>query len=260
MPKVGLKNYWNKRAKELGNFTDAPSTRYYLKSEVALIRKTIWPLRKKKLLKLDLWNEVVNTKILFWAAAMGAKIYGIDISDYLVKKARQDFKKINIPVHLRVSDIRKIKFKSNFFDYLYSMGTIEHIPDYEKAIREIYRVLKPGGKCIIGVPNKLDPFLRPLMVSLLSTINMYPYAPEKSFTINELKNLLERNDFVVTHETGILFMPGWLRIVDIFFYQRLKFLTFFTNLALKPFEFLERRFDFIKRNGYLIVCVAKKPK
>ena len=47
------------------------------------------------------------------------------------------------------------------------MGTVEHFADTEGALRELFRVLLPGGRAIIGVPNRWDPFLRPLLVVLL---------------------------------------------------------------------------------------------
>ena len=43
-------------------------------------------------------------------------------------------------------------------------------------------MLKPGGTAIIGVPNKLDPFLRPLLVHVLNALGFYAYGMEKSFT------------------------------------------------------------------------------
>ena len=48
------------------------------------------------------------------------------------------------------------------------MGTIEHFDESDAAVREMWRVLKPGGRAVVGVPNRLDPFLRPLLVAAMS--------------------------------------------------------------------------------------------
>jgi SAM-dependent methyltransferase len=62
------------------------------------------------------------------------------------------------------------------------MGTVEHFPEYRLVLEECCRVLKPGGKAIIGVPNKFDPFLRPLLVWFLNKLSLYAYGFEKSFS------------------------------------------------------------------------------
>ena len=62
------------------------------------------------------------------------------------------------------------------------MGTIEHFDETERAVDEMARVLKPGGRAIIGVPNRHDPFLRPLFVTVLQAIGMYGYGYEKSYS------------------------------------------------------------------------------
>lgn len=255
-----LRNHWNKVAKDLKDFSSAPSTLYYRQSEINLMQSLFGQLKGKKLLKLDLWNEFNNTKILFWAAEQGAKVYGLDIADYLVKNASRQFKKAGFSATFTVCDIRNILFPDNSFDFVYSMGTIEHIDDYNLAIREIYRVLKPGGKAIVGVPNKLDPFLRPLLVWFLEWLNAYAYSPEHSFTHRQLKRLHQEAGFKVIAQTGLLFMPGILRMMDIFFYLHIRPLCLLTKILIKPFEFLERKYSWARKNGYLIACYVQKPK
>lgn len=52
-----------------------------------------------------------------------------------------------------VGDANSLPFKSDFFDIAVSAWVLEHLPDPKKAFKEIYRVLKPGGKVVFLTPN-----------------------------------------------------------------------------------------------------------
>lgn len=49
-------------------------------------------------------------------------------------------------------DITNISFEDEHFDFIICNHVLEHIPDESKAIRELFRVLKKGGKAILQVP------------------------------------------------------------------------------------------------------------
>ena len=49
-------------------------------------------------------------------------------------------------------DITSIPFEDNSFDYIFCCHVLEHIPDDRKAMKELYRVLKPGGTAYLAVP------------------------------------------------------------------------------------------------------------
>jgi len=49
-------------------------------------------------------------------------------------------------------DITDIHCADNYFDLILCNHVLEHIPDDRKAMRELCRVLKPGGKAILQVP------------------------------------------------------------------------------------------------------------
>ncbi len=110
--------------------------------------------------------------------------------------------------------------RTSAFDLVYSMGTIEHFPEYRVALEEILRVMKPGGRAVIGVPNLFDPFLRPLLVALLDRFGLYDYGLEKAFSHRGFRRLLESVGFRVLAHSGILFMPGWLRMADLWLHTR----------------------------------------
>ena len=46
-------------------------------------------------------------------------------------------------------DVQQLRFEDNAFDIVLCQQVLEHVPDPVKAIKEIYRILKPGGKLII---------------------------------------------------------------------------------------------------------------
>ncbi len=83
----------------------------------------------------------------------GAKIIATDISDDLLSIAR----KKNIPnTTFQLADAHKLNFSDNFFDVVFGSSILHHL-EMEKSLKEIYRVLKPGGKIVFAEPNMLNP-------------------------------------------------------------------------------------------------------
>jgi SAM-dependent methyltransferase len=251
-------SFWDDVAARFPSLKGAGSTAYYFECERMLYQQFFPPLKDQLLFKTDLWDEAKNTEILRWGAEQGARPAGLDIAFDIVREARNVLQ--NHGPKFVVSDIRTIPFQSDSFDLIYSMGTIEHFPDYDASVREIFRVLKPEGTAIIGVPNKLDPFLRPLMVSVLQRFGLYAYGSEKSFTPRALRRLLQSAGFRVKAMSGILFIPGWLRMLDLWCHTRCPRLSCLTGWLIRPFAWLYRRFPAVRRHGYLLACVVDKPR
>lgn len=79
----------------------------------------------------------------------GYRIWGIDISKRAVSLA----KKLKIGEFL-VGDIEeKLPYRPSFFDIVFWGDGIEHVFEPEKVLKEVKRVLKPGGRVIISCPN-----------------------------------------------------------------------------------------------------------
>lgn len=53
---------------------------------------------------------------------------------------------------MRRVDLTDIDFPNDSFDLLWVSHVLEHVPDDEAAIREMYRVTRPGGLCVVQVP------------------------------------------------------------------------------------------------------------
>jgi hypothetical protein len=121
------------------------------------------------------------------------------------------------------------------------------------------RVLRPGGCGIIGVPNRNDPFLRPLLATILQAGGLYGYGYEKSYSRRALRRMLERAGLVVVAETAILFIPGWLRMIDLACHSWCRPCSVLTGALIQPFVFLDRFVPAVRRYGYLLATVVVKP-
>jgi len=63
---------------------------------------------------------------------------------------------LNDPKAMVRMDITDIQFPDDTFDVIYCSHVLEHVPEDTKAIREFFRVLRPGGWAILDVPIKAD--------------------------------------------------------------------------------------------------------
>lgn len=251
--------FWADVGRDFPDLGGAASTAYYLECERRLFDEHLGPLAGRRILKTDLWDEAKNTRILRWAAAAGARAYGVDISPAIVGAAAKEFARRRLALGGVVGDVRAIPFADGAVDRVYSMGTVEHFPETELAIREIRRVLAPGGVAVVGVPNRWDPFLRPLLVAVLYRLGLYGYGFERSFSRRRLAGMCERAGLDLVAEDGILFIPGWLRMLDLACWVWCRPLARLTALAVRPFAWLYRRFPSLRRHGYLIAAVVRRP-
>ena len=250
---------WDRVAAAMPDFSTAPSTLYYRRCEIAMLRRELGSLAGRRVLKLDLWNEAINTRILHWMESEGAEVVGLDHSPVVAGRALRNSRQRGSAAGILRADIRELPFADDSFDFVYTMGTIEHIDEYRQAVAEVRRVLRPGGQTIIGVPDKWNVFLRPLMVAVLDVFGMYHYSPEKSFGAGELRRVIEGAGLRVRTRTGILALPGLVRMADLFLHSRGLPGAALMRLLIRPFDFFETRYRWPGYFGYLLTMVAEKP-
>jgi len=82
-------------------------------------------------------------------AEAGADYTGIDLTDAAVELARKRFELFDLSGKFQTADAENLPFEDNTFDVVYSHGVLHHTPDTRQAIREIHRVLRPGGRAIV---------------------------------------------------------------------------------------------------------------
>jgi len=75
----------------------------------------------------------------------GAFCTGIDLTPRSIEITRHRFTLFGYPGSFMISDGEQLPFQPNAFDVVYSNGVLHHTPNTAGAIREIHRVLRPGG-------------------------------------------------------------------------------------------------------------------
>lgn len=100
-----------------------------------------------------------NCRNLLTFAQRGFDCYGIDFSKEMLKYAKEFCKKNKIKIKLKKAKAESLPFPNNSFDYVLSIALLHHLKKSEqlKAVNEMFRILKPGGKAIATVWNKLNP-------------------------------------------------------------------------------------------------------
>jgi SAM-dependent methyltransferase len=103
--------------------------------------------------------DVGSPKLLaLWLAEkVGARVVATDIEPYFIEEYELLRRVRRVPperLRLAAEDGRRLSFGDGAFDKVYSLSVLEHIPDEgdTACVRELARVLAPGGRCVITVP------------------------------------------------------------------------------------------------------------
>ena len=87
-------------------------------------------------------------------AQQGASVVGVDISEEMLTLARKRAMQEEKSIEFKKMDSQNLQFPDNYFDGVFSMATIEFIPDPRKMIEEMFRVCKKGGPVLVGTINR----------------------------------------------------------------------------------------------------------
>lgn len=95
---------------------------------------------------------------LFSKLNLDLRLFGVDCDRKALSSARGHLK--NRKITLICADITKgLPFENGYFDKVIMSEVCEHLKDDVSALREVYRVLKPGGKCVCSVPHSDYPIM-----------------------------------------------------------------------------------------------------
>lgn len=127
---------------------------YEVQRENVLSPSTL-SLERHRLLWLYLQNQTdffsANHKVLHFAPeqAFYKRFRKMKNLDYTTTD-------LNSPLADVKADICDLPFANNTYDFIFCNHVLEHIPDDHKAMKELFRVLKPGGTAILQIPQDLN--------------------------------------------------------------------------------------------------------
>ena len=133
------------------------------------------------------------------------EVYGVDISSEAIQRAKKRGIKA-LQVNL---NSEPLPFGPNYFDTVTCLDVVEHVFDPRVLIKEIYRVLKPGGEGFITFPNIR--FLRYLQSIIFAgrfpktsgDPSLYDGGHLHYFTSKDMEILLENAGFRVVAKRGL---------------------------------------------------------
>lgn len=145
------------------------------REHLAVTEMPIHAIKGKKVLEIG--SGAGAHSALF--ASLGAKMYSMDITHDRVAATASKIDLLNNS-HENIclqADAEKLPFPDNYFDIVYSNGVLHHSPDTPLAVKEAFRVLKPGGKAVIMLYSR-DSFYYWFVIFLLKGVltgNIFKY-------------------------------------------------------------------------------------
>lgn len=90
-----------------------------------------------------------NGYVLSRYAQDGAYAFGVDLTKKAIFLATRRFELERLSGEFTIANAEMLPFASATFDCVCSMGVLHHTPDTARAVSELWRVLKPGGRLIV---------------------------------------------------------------------------------------------------------------
>ncbi|WAR45058.1 class I SAM-dependent methyltransferase [Methylomonas rapida] len=158
-------------------------------------------------LRKRLWAQVQGEHVLEVGVGTGknfafypdrARMTAIDFSPKMLEQAKRKRERKQLDVHLDLMDVQSLAYADNSFDTVIASFVFCSVPQPRKGLKEIYRVLKPGGQLLLlehvlssnKMMAKLMNLLNPLMVRLVGaninrqTVKNVQACPFKSILVD----------------------------------------------------------------------------
>lgn len=139
-------------------------------------------------------------EMAIWLALHGKQVWAFDFSQNAIRIAQRSAELSGVADRIKfdLMDARDLKYEDNFFGVVTGKDCLHHLIKYPQAIRELARVLKPGGKGCFYEPLAFNP-----LICLLRPVNTWirGYVGEHMLTRDDIRQLRDAfGDVRLSHQ------------------------------------------------------------
>jgi ubiquinone biosynthesis O-methyltransferase len=185
--------YEHWRSSRLGQITDALEER--------LLLDLLGPVRGLSVLDVGCGDGVLGSAL----ARRGAHVTGLDTDPQMLAAARDRARSESVELHLVRGRAEALPFEGETFDRVVAVTVLCFVRETDRAVGEIARVLKPGGRLVIGELGRWS------LWAAIRRVKGWFGAPTwkavRFHTAKELRSLLDAHGLNVDKTVGAIYYP-----------------------------------------------------
>lgn len=164
----------------------------------------------RRVLKTDLFEEAVGEGLVPLLARVAHEVHAVDTSPETVAAASA---RCDGSLHAAGADVRRLPYPAAHFDAVVSTSTLDHFRSFDDvriALRELHRVLRPGGTLVLTLDNLANPVVRlrnALPYRLLRRLGLVPYFVGATCGPRRLRSELRGAGFEIEDQRTVLHCP-----------------------------------------------------
>jgi ubiquinone/menaquinone biosynthesis C-methylase UbiE len=192
----GPESYRFWRATSLGDITEA--------LERALLLRLVGPLDRRNVLDVGCGDGVLTRT---FAEASASRVVGIDIDERMISRASARAAERGVPIDIDyvIGQAQNLPFRGGSLDLVTVVTVLTFVPEPLVAMREMARVLRPGGRLVVGELGKWSQWAAERRIRGWRKGGMWRDATFRS--AGEWRVLVEAAGFDVEQVTGAIYYP-----------------------------------------------------